>query len=232
MTRATPADRRLRSVVVRGQTRLVSLSLSRSSWLLCCVVWSLQAGCGAKTGLSTTADGGRSASRGPGSGTTADAGSGLDGPPGLDLEAVPECPFADGAVPETRGAYPFCQWVRLDGAHGGYEIYCPPTIDGWGYMNWHAAGKDASYCPEDADCNACLCAHHCTADADCPRADSGEARAECVEYVTGSPSIVGPRQCLLTCDHNERCPDGMNCVRVADYGRFGCAWVTTGDRCG
>ncbi len=103
----TTLMRRLR----RSARGLVGVTFATG--VVLCVMLS---GCGAKTGLGVTADDGeRAASRGPGSGATPGDGSGVDGPSGLDLDTVPECPFADGAIPEARGAYPFCQWTGADG---------------------------------------------------------------------------------------------------------------------
>jgi hypothetical protein len=94
-------------------------------------------------------------------------------------------------------------------------------------MNWHADGLESRYCADDADCNACVCFHDCSSDADCAPADTGSAPSRCVPYPTGHAHS----QCFLTCDAGEPCPEHMQCVNMLEYDHFVCAWMTTGDRC-
>jgi len=124
------------------------------------------------------------------------------------------------AVPATSDAvYPYCRW---EGGMG-FESFCAPSYDGWGYLNWHTDADGSSYCSNDDSCNTCSCYVGCSYDPDkpiaCPQPESGTAQAECL----GAPTTTGT--CMLTCDHGETCPTGMRCVDMNEFGRRVCAWT-------
>jgi hypothetical protein len=120
-------------------------------------------------------------------------------------------------LPGRDSPYPYCE------SKGGYELYCPPTVNGHGFINWHVEGDSSRYC-DGKDCNACLCMVACIAElggpkdpALCPVPTSGTAVAECFDPLS---------LCYLTCDDGETCPDGMTCVHELEIEHFVCAWVT------
>ena len=133
----------------------------------------------------------------------------------------PDCPLGGDVPHDPSAAYPFCQWE----SHDGWAVFCPrfPTVHG--YWNWHADGaSSSSYCEGGSDCNACVCSHPCTADAECPEPPTG----------TSTPACLGPpggESCFLACGELDTCPDGMRCVHNLELERLVCAWVSEGDRC-
>jgi len=123
-------------------------------------------------------------------------------------------------APATSDAvYPYCRWK----GGMGFESFCEPSYNGWGYLNWHTDADGSSYCSNDDSCNTCSCFVGCSYDPAkplaCPQPETGTAQAECL----GAPTTMGT--CMLTCDNGEMCPTGMQCVENNEFGRQVCAWV-------
>lgn len=60
-------------------------------------------------------------------------------------------------------------------------------------------------------CAACLCGVGCSRDSDCPQPSTGNVDAECIEEA-----------CMLSCDGDAVCPDGMRCGTRNWDGRATC----------
>ena len=95
------------------------------------------------------------------------------------------------------------------------EVHCPAVQQSW-YPSG-VGGSDAGVCDQ-----VCRCFVNCTQDADCARPDSGSSEPVC----TASG-------CMLPCDDEHDCPEGMACVDTAPedvptvQGKI-CAWPMAG----
>ena len=59
----------------------------------------------------------------------------------------------------------------------------------------------------------------------CPVPETGTAVPTCTMPAALPADTTGPETCILTCDADETCPDGMQCVDMWELGHRVCAWV-------
>jgi hypothetical protein len=117
------------------------------------------------------------------------------------------------------GADHKCEDGRCRAIDRSYVDMTPPGgPDGGGssQVTYGPCGEGGSSCGGgdwlalSSSTGQCLCTVSCETSADCPRAISGTAEAECS---FDDEAVDGQRgECELPCDQGERCPDGAACV--------------------